>query len=240
MRRYEDVMENLAEVDANIDRLKVKYEQARHDDEVKNVLRAAVTSISTLLRSCLDYMALDVAEHLTQAPNARAYFPYGVNEAAFRKNMGKGCFRNLDVRKPSLYEALASVQPHSCGDEWLIKLCSSNNSAKHDQILKQQRRNSESHTVSLGGVPFAAGPGTVSVSNSDFGFGLLGKNRPLVMNPSVPLSEMQAAAPGVKIDRMYDWVEFHLEGTATDVMKLMQHSKKEIALLAERLHLLLP
>lgn len=240
MKRYNDIMETLAEVDENLIQIRAQYEKARSDDEIQSVLRPKITSTTTLLRSALDYIGKEIAIYLTGKPNIKsAYFPYALDGTEFRKKLD-GYLRNIDITHPDIFAALENVQPHKCGDDWLFRLCDANNSAKHDKLLAQKRKNSASHDVYVDGQMIGRGAGRVTFIDSKFNGKLVGTNAPLVLAPDVPVKEMRKNAGGLHVDRKFDKVEFHIDGTNADMLTLLTKARQEIALLAESFNRIIP
>lgn len=117
-------------------------------------LRVSVKNAMENLRSALDYMAHDIYEVCCQPKRTanglpdpkNIYFPYGRTEHDFKSGVGSS-LPGLDKASPPVYELLLSIQPFTCGDNWLHELCSILNEKKHDRLTEQVRTETQTHTV---------------------------------------------------------------------------------------------
>jgi hypothetical protein len=117
-------------------------------------LRVPVKNAMENLRSALDYMAHDIYEACCQPnrianglPNPKnIYFPYGRTKNDFKSGVGSS-LPGLDTASLLVYELLLSIQPFTCGDNWLYELCCILNEKKHDRLTEQVRTETKTHTV---------------------------------------------------------------------------------------------
>ncbi|OMO22341.1 hypothetical protein [Vibrio lentus] len=227
MDRYDDIKELLETVDGNISTLHAKYEEARKSENIKAVLRPLVKSTLEHLRSVLEYSAQDVwSQYNTKSK--KLYFPYGKEEALFQANVKRN-LPNLKVQLPQVYHLLESMQPFKSGDDWLKQLCDQTNFNKHNRLTEQVRKNSEGSRTNVGNLVSMRG-GTVIFDDCTYDGMPLGRDKPVVITSDVSVEEIQkSVAIPMKIDREFDWVEFHFGDSALDTLKLIEVSHKHIS-----------
>lgn len=76
------------------------------------------------------YKAMCQSQNLQFKKNHNCYFPYGSNRGTFDGRISKV----LPLAKnkfPEVYEAFASIQPHKCSNDWVVKLCKQRNVSEH-------------------------------------------------------------------------------------------------------------
>lgn len=235
MNRYDDIHELLTEVATASKELEAAYKIAAMSEDVQSVLRPKVKSSLEHLRSCLEYCAQDTYEAIVKGQVKRLYFPYGKDEATFKKSV-KNHLPNLETLAPRVFHIYESVQPHKSQESWLIDLCDHTNFNKHDSLTKPERVNSPSGLTSIGDMGILKGVGTVTFTNSYIGGAPVGFNQPLVINNSIPISEMQKQLPShMKVAREFDWVEFRFPGTPIDALALISKAYTEICSFVEKL-----
>lgn len=119
-----DIQELLDEAKKSI--LEVKQAQTVSKVKVKNILEN--------LRSALEYCAQFINQSLPNPKSGNIFFPYGEDETTFKGSVNKN-FPQLVSTSPSLYNLLETLQPHRCGDDWLVVMCKATNEAKHKKSL---------------------------------------------------------------------------------------------------------
>ena len=100
------------------------------DIEIKNTLEN--------LRSCLEYVAHNIASSLQKIHNydkfpQRINFPYGDSQRQFKKSI-KSNLPDLGVHLPEVFRAIEQRQKFTCGDNWLSEFCRLTNFAKHKDL----------------------------------------------------------------------------------------------------------
>lgn len=228
MDRYEDIKELLDTVDGNISTLRAKYEEARKSENVKAVLRPLVKSTLEHLRSALEYSAQDIwSQYNTKSK--KLYFPYGLEDALFQANIKRN-LPNLKTQLPQVYLLLESIQPFKSGDDWLKQLCDQTNFNKHNRLTEQVRKNSEGSTTNVGNLVSMRG-GSVVFENCSYNGMPLGHGKPAVISSEMSVDEIQKGiAIPIKVNREFDWVEFHFDDTAHDTLELIETSHNNISL----------
>lgn len=227
MDRYDDIKELLDTVEANISTLRVKYEEARKAENVKNVLRPLVKSTLEHLRSALEYSAQDIWSHYN-TKSKKLYFPYGKDEALFQANIKRN-LPNLKVEYPKIYSLIESLQPFKCNDDWLKQLCDQTNFNKHNRLTEQVRKNSESARTNVGNLVSMSG-GSVTFNNCSYNGMPLGHDKPAVISSEMSVDEIKKSiAIPIKVEREFDWVEFHFQDSAIDTLNIIETSHEKIS-----------
>ncbi|ASZ51842.1 hypothetical protein [Vibrio parahaemolyticus] len=234
MDRYEDIKELLDTVEGNISTLRAKYEEARKSENVKVVLRPLVKSTLEHLRSALEYSAQDIwSQYNTKSK--KLYFPYGLEEALFQANVKRN-LPNLKTQLPHVYQLLESIQPFKSGDDWLKQLCDQTNFNKHNRLTEQVRKNSEGSTTNVGNLVSMRGGGRVVFDNCSYNGMPLGQGKRAVISSDMSVEEIEKSiAIPVKVNREFDWVEFHFDDSAHDTLELIETSHRNISLYIEEL-----
>lgn len=228
MDRRSDIFELLESVGNDLLEIHGAYEAARKDEGKESVVRPKIKSCFENLRSCLEYTAQDVWASYTKKKNS-VYFPYGKSEEFFISSVKRN-LPGLKDQSPIAYKIIESIQPHVCGDTWLPDLCQHTNFNKHDRLSKQVRKNSPSSVTTFGNIIKLSGSGGVKFINC-FANGLpMSKAGELVISSQRKVSEMNADlfAP-ILISREFDWVEFEILGTTSDILKLLKKSHLNIS-----------
>ncbi len=237
MNRSSDIDLLLEECGSNIERVREKYKSAVTDERQVEVLKPLVKSTLEHLRSVLEYSAQDIWESYTKKKN-KPYFPYGKNIDDFYKSLNKN-LPGLKEQRPDLLSVVESIQPYVCGDDWLTELCAHTNFNKHNRLKPQVRKDSPSNTINI-----ADGVFSIRESSGTIGKiwvnGILINANPMTFSNDTPqeaLREMVDVRFGV--EKRYDWVAFHFEGSADDVLAMLEKSQQGITLYISELNKLL-
>jgi hypothetical protein len=222
MSRYDNVREVLACASELIADLKAEYDEARRNEAV-GVSRVKIKHAVELIRSALEYTAQDVWCSYTTEHN-RVFFPYGKDEAHFLASVKRN-LPGVDLQAPKLYEIISSAQPHSCADSWLIDLCIVSNFNKHNGLSRQSRQVSDNSTITLGDVAKVSGNAAITIGECyQDGVAIL-KPGPLVLSNRRGIAEAKKqVSDGISLIQEFDWVEFHIESSDGDALKLLQTS----------------
>lgn len=233
MKRYGDIAQLFGEVEDGIIKLNQAYESARKDDEIYEVLKPAIKSSLENLRSILDYAAHDIWESYTKKKNS-PYFPYGDDDKTFMKSVDKN-LPGLAVQRPDILLLIKSVQPFSCGDFWIVDLCKNANANKHRGLTKQERRNSESSTVVIGGA-IAMRNCIDSTFDNCFVNGVpVGIGGRAVISNTMNRNQLSNSLGKVPFHKEFEWVEFVFDGSLVDAKTLLSKSKTRIGEFIEEL-----
>lgn len=144
MNRYNDIIELLTEVHFNITRLEEKYENAKKNESIKDILRTLVKTCLEHLRSALEYSTQDIWASYNNC-SAKLFPPYGETEVLFKANVKRNLPKLHEQRE--LYNIVESIQPHAYGNSWLIELCKQTNFNKHISLRRQVRENSKNQLL---------------------------------------------------------------------------------------------
>lgn len=224
MKRLSSVKELLAEVTELLAGIEAAYDEAKTKESVVVVARPKVKSCLEHLRSALEYIATDLVETLPTRPK-RWYFPYGRDAILYAESLNRN-LPGLESRYATLVE---SLQPHVCGDDWLLHLAGASNFNKHVDLEDQERKNLDP-TLTLGGLVSVGGGSTIGK--------LIIEGQ--VVNPKGPMSahtdiadlELPASLPARKT---YRDVKFILKGTGVDLLELLKSSHGRIGRFVEEL-----
>lgn len=217
------------------------YESALRNKSLD--LRVPVKNAMENLRSALDYMAHDIYEACCQPKRAanglpdpkNIYFPYGRTENDFKSGAGRS-LPALDTASPLVYKLLVSIQPFTCGDDWLYQLCSILNEKKHDRLTEQVRTETQTHTVqnrqgSTMTIPVnnpnakvISKPGAVEI----FGVPAEFREDGIYTAPSPDLQHIRTI-----------WVGFLFAGTDVNVIGLLNKAVTGVTKIAEELYKLI-
>lgn len=231
MTRYDDCGELLHTVEKVIFELSQEYGLARANDEVLHVSRVQVKSCLENIRSVFEYVAMDIYESYSKK-ETRVYFPYGADEHGFTRSVAKN-LPGLSVQAPELYGHVERVQPHRCGDGWLVELCKATNFNKHNRLSKQVRKNSEKSTFQLSNIIHAEGVDTIVMEDITYNGRPVIKGK-LVVDKDSRLSDIKSQVhEGFAVDRRFDWVEFSLEDIQYDIQKLLIKAHSEARALSD-------
>lgn len=228
MDRYEDIIELLDVVKSDITLISAEYERAKSDEDVAMILRPKIKTCIESLRSVLDYAAIDIRLSYTKKKN-KVYFPYGATEEEFIKNVSVG-MHGFKEHSPAAYSLVESLQPYRYGSDWLVVLCKRANFNKHNRLSSQKRVNSPAATTTLGGLVKNHGSSTATFLNCYVDGLPLAKNGTLIMSPRHRVAEIekQLFVP-LAVSREYEWVEFEIDGSSHDALKLITVSHTEIS-----------
>lgn len=238
MIRKSDIDELLAEVAEIRSDLEEAYKGAKADAASAKVSKTKVKSALEHLRSALDYAALDVHEHFYDG-KGKIYFPYGKNEALFKKHL-KSKFKDLAGKSKKVYEIILSVQSFNTESDWLVTLCNTVNSNKHKKLSSQELRKQES--VSLGNLVKVSGGGSAIIHGGTV------NGVPIAKDPNIPIvissesceqemmENLNPNNPFLSINRETDRVEFILDDTGWDALELVSEASNGVQRLVSDLY----
>lgn len=224
MSRKSDVEAILEATTIQHEEIKTKYKDALRNKSLD--LRVPVKNIMENLRSSLDYMAHDIYEvcckptcsALGKSDPRYIYFPYGKSEQDFKSRISS-VLPGLQSQSSDLYDLLISIQPFRCNDTWLYDLCSVLNENKHDRLVPQERKETETYSVKgkHGSVTILRKPGNRVTSKPGAGkiFGV----------PSQFLGNTIATDSHGDLKHVITrWISFSFEGTDINVLDLLDKS----------------
>lgn len=234
MNHQSNVIELLNEVRDLISGIEQAYVQAKTAESVVVVARPKVKSCLEHLRSALDYIAHDLSETTDQAkPSKQVYFPYGKDAKLYQESLK----RNLPGLDSKYLPALESLQPHVCGDEWLIQLCKANNVNKHIRLENQERQNSPESTTKVGNIARIEGGGSVTIGKLFIDGVHVNPKGPLVLTGTKPVAEIESELSlPIPVAREYKWVKFVLANSGVDVLELLKKSHDRIQQFTDELY----
>ncbi|VVM43466.1 hypothetical protein PS623_00375 [Pseudomonas fluorescens] len=214
------------------------YTAAASDEELLIVSRPKIKSALESIRSALEYTAQDIWKSYSRKQNS-VYFPYGVDDKEFRKSLKRN-LPGLAEQSPVLFSLLESIQPHISGKHWLPELCALSNFNKHNGLTKQVRKNSPGNTVKIGSLVQLSNSENVVITGS-FGGVELGKNGPVKLGNSMTTEQIRSQInESFQISREFDWVEFHYDGSGSDLLAMLKMAHSEVSVFVEKVreHLL--
>lgn len=228
MERYSDINELLEFVAGDISLIAEEYEAARTDEDQAHVLKPRIKTCFENLRSALEYSAQDIWASYTKKKNS-VYFPYGKDEKSFALSVKKN-LPALKDQSPVVFNLIENLQPYKSGDDWLYVLCKHTNFNKHNRLSGQVRRNSSNSAMRLGNIIRMEGEGAIQFENCYVNDKPMSRNNTFILSSSRKVSEMSAElSMHVPLVREFDWVEFELENSVYDIMKLISKSHFNIS-----------
>ena len=236
MSRKNDVAAILKAASEQLNEVKAKYDDALRNKSMD--LRIPVKNLMENLKSSLDYMAHDIYEACCRPGRSASgqpdpkniYFPYAKTEQDFRSRVC-ALLPGLQSQAAVVYDLLLSIQPFKCNDTWLYDLCSVLNENKHERLVPQERKETETYSVKgqHGSVTIRRGPRS-SVTSKPGAVKIFG----------VPAQFMEDAiatdARGGLEHVITRWVSFVFEGTNINVVDLLNKSVANIPEFAHELY----
>lgn len=237
MVRDSDINSLLMYVDSRLVDIKAAYERSLREKNIPASLRIDVKNAMENLRSCLDYMAQDMAEAVImpyrRANNLsalkRVYFPYGKDKQSYDESVKRN-LPDLQTVSPVIHALIEGIQPHACGDTWLYDLCSILNANKHDSLSPQERTERQTYKVGRqgGGAAISAPAGAIKAPPGAISIG----GAPVVFDPRTGIP-MQT--PGLEVS-VTTWVSFVFQDTSVQVYPLLATALREIRKTSEKLY----
>ena len=222
--------ELLADVELQLAEIDKVYAQAVTKDSIASVARPKVKSCLEHLRSVLEYVKSNLAATLPppakpKKGNAPSCFPYGRNAKLYQESLDRN-LPGLDAKYRTLVDGL---QPHICGDSWLVHLAEATNFNKHVDLQPQVRKNIDPR-LSIGRLVQISGNASVDQLVLE---GTL-------VNPKGPLTTETPAADlvlpaSLPVRKEYGAVKFMLKGQGVDVLELLKQSHQRISLFVAEL-----
>lgn len=233
---YDDMLALLDDVAEIRSALEREYAAACGNPDIKTVLRTKVKSALEQLRSVLEYSAHELRDKHCGGykPDDRVYFPYARTKSRFEKIREKN-LPGLITASPEAAAVVASIQPFTCGDDWLIRLCDQVNFNKHQRLEDQVRVNSQAGSYSVGNLVRIGSENTRVVFEETIIHGRpLADGKPMVFTSGMTDDEIAAQlgsdAPNFRITREFSWVEFRFASSAEDALQLIGKAHDEIAI----------
>lgn len=225
--RQSDINELLGYVnELSIEFEKIK-EKARTDTEIQEIYKPKVKTCIEQLRSCLDYIALDIYEFLKSKHPAKikvvkyVYFPYGKEEVTF-KAMTEKNLPGLFLNQPDIYNILEARQSYKCGDAWLLNICELSNELKHDKLLKQEKVVTKEVDLFNGAIKVFGQNGVIS-GNS---FNGVMQSKDIIISKGKIISNYTGKEKDFVIR---DWTGFVFKEKRIDIIVLISKANTEIS-----------
>jgi hypothetical protein len=227
-------------VDGSLVDIKSEYERSLREKNIPNSLRIDVKNAMENLRSCLDYMAQDIAEIIIipyrRVNNLgllnRVYFPYGKDEKSYNESVSKN-LPDLQSVNPVIHALIENIQPHACGNTWLYDLCSILNANKHKSLSPQERTEHQTYKVGRqgGGASISAPAGAIKAPPGAISIG----GAPVIFDP---ITGIPIQTPGLEVS-VTTWVSFMFKDTNVQVYPLLSIALREIRETSEKLYKIL-
>ncbi len=236
MTRNDDVKSLLAHVENSSINIKNVYDLSLKDKTIPTILRIDIKNAMENLRSVLDYMAQNINKAIiipnqkknNLSPKKKIYFPYSQNKLDFEKMIKKN-LPDLKIIRPDIYSLIEDLQPHACGDKWLLNFCQILNDNKHNFLSEQTRTEQKTYKagrtgkdpgISAPAGSITAAPGDISIDNIPITFD----------SDGIPqqTSELEVT--------ITTWVSFVFRGTSVEVYPLLMKAFYKIKKLSETLY----
>lgn len=212
MNREKSIKALLGRVRKSFEELRRDYETSLRQQAISEELKVDIKNIFENLKSCLDYIAHDLAEACPDSNRSgNLYFPIRSSKEDFDKTVERD-FPSLRESNPPVYEILERVQPYN--DEWLSKFNKLNNNNKHQDLVEQTKTESRRVTVSSpqNGGSVSWGPGV------RFGSGVSVMGVPVDPRTQMPVPNNQVKTE-VEI-----WVDFKFNHNGESVLPFIERS----------------
>ncbi len=127
--------------------LEIRYQASLKAETIGEEMKVDIKSIFEHLRSCLDYIALELFESCCSGLEIprRLYFPICKSQENFKKVIAKS-FPGLEVNHESIFDFLDSIQPYN--NSWIGEFNQLNNKNKHQNLVNQTRTETRQVSVS--------------------------------------------------------------------------------------------
>ncbi len=240
MSRRNDVEAILKAVKDQHEDLKSKYDEALKNKSLD--LRVQVKNMMENLRSALDYMAHDIYESFCKSIRLAAgkpdpcniYFPYAKSEQDFNSRINS-TLPGLQSQSSVVFNLLHSIQPFKCNNTWLYDLCSVLNKNKHERLVPQERKETETYSVK-------GDHGSVSINRRQ---GCSVTSKPGAVKifgvPAQFMGDTISTDPhGGLTHEITRWISFTFEGTNINVLGLLNKSVEGINNFANNLYQYIP
>ena len=236
MMHNDDIKDLLKHEEDRLINIKNVYDLSLKDETIPPTLRIDIKNCMENLRSVLDYIAKDINEAIITPnrkknnlpPPKKNHFPYGQDKQDFEGSMKKN-LPDLKIIRPDIYSLIEDMQPHACGDKWLLNFCQILNDNKHNFLSEQTRTEQKTYKAGLTGKnpdisapagSITAAPGDISIDNIPITFD----------SDGIPqqTSELEVT--------ITTWVSFVFQDTSVEVYPLLMKAFYKIKKLSETLY----
>jgi len=237
--RKDQVTELIEDAKRKLSLIEEEYKNSLKSKVVSASLRISIKNYFENLRSALDYIAHDIYDlhiHPYRVANggsriSNVYFPYGKTASRFASGIRKSLPDLESVNNP-LYKVLESVQPHSCGDNWLPEFCGITNEKKHDSLTPQTRTETRTLTAKAGGA-------SISMPIDCPGFSVFQGDGCRVMMGGVPVKfigkDIIPLSSGLS-KTITTWVSFKFSGTEIIVLPFLKKVFTQVNQLSKKIY----
>jgi len=232
--RQSDVNELLGYTgDLSIEFEKIK-DKAQTDVGIQEIYRPKVKACIEQLRSCLDYIALDIYEFLKRIHPEKikvvkhVYFPYNKDEVTF-KAMAEKNLPGLFLNQSDIYNILEARQSYKCGDAWLLNICELSNELKHDKLLIQEKVATKEVDLFNGAIKVRAQNAVIS---GNFYNGIV-QSKDIIISRGSVISNYTGKEKDFVIK---DWTGFIFKEKRIDIIVLISKANIEITKLSNEVY----
>ena len=227
MSRLDDITTTLQVTDELFDTIKGGYHQSLRSKAIDPKLTVYIKNYLENLRSCLDYIASEIAENILSIQKShKPYYPVACQDATqFRKHVDKN-LPGLETVHPTLFSKLEALQPwNQEGCRALPKLSKLVNDNKHDQLSAQTRTESKGLRIRFpGGAGIDIGAGA-SIS----GGGIIGSGDGWITPGGGTISGDSPATIGQNVQQTVQvWVSFSFTETGDEVLTLLDECRLDV------------
>lgn len=198
--------------------IKRVYEESLQKQEIDLSLLIDVKNLLENLRSCLDYVANDIAENVLILPKgSKVYFPIVEpmkDIVSYRGSVNRN-LPNLENVNNKLFVLIESFQPYHADKKWLADFATITNELKHIQLIPQKRTEQvmiSSQNSSTGG-RVSWNPNAVQFGNGVFINGAM-------VNP---ITQMPVNSLNNTVTKEI-WVDFVFDNTNISALSLLNQS----------------
>jgi hypothetical protein len=214
MKRKQSIDALLDKALTTFNEVELLYKKSLNEQAIDARLKIDIKNIFENLRSCLDYLALEIIEKYLPAQSAKIYFPVTSTKSDFESRVNK-YFPNLINLCPEVYQLLDQIQPYN--DPWLGKFNKLNNDNKHQDLVEQIKS-----TERRVDVRDASGGGVSWTSGITFGAGVSVMGVPIDTKTQLPI------ANSIVKTTVTTWIDFKFQNTGDSVLSFITESRKRV------------
>lgn len=227
MARRDDIQALLAVADELFEKIEAQYRESLEQQEVSPKIAVYIKNYLENLRSPLDYIASEIAQHvLNSTKNHKPYYPINCVSRTDFEGQLKRNLPELEATNPKLFSIIESLQPyHSSGCTTLPQLSTLVNENKHGQLSAQKRTESRGLKIEFpGGSGIVMGPGS-----SIQGGGMISSGGGWFSPAGGTVSGDSPARVGQNISQTVErWISFKFQSTGTEVLDILRGCRKDV------------
>ncbi|MBD3362149.1 hypothetical protein GF362_00335 [Candidatus Dojkabacteria bacterium] len=230
MTRYKQVQNLIKNSKKKLTSIEDLYNKSLKGKDIDPDLQIEIKNLLENLRSCLDYVARDIASDvLSLSDESKVYFPIvspDKDKSSFEGAISRNLPR-LEVKNIAIFNLLESYQPYKEGYDWLGKFADITSKLKHMELIPQKkteqtRISSENNTSSS---KVSWDPNSVKFGNGVY------INQAYVN----PTTQLPVRHPN-NVVRKEIWVSFLFDGHDVSVLPFLKQCLNGVEKITETLY----